>query len=1098
VAQRATANADERLLIVGHTDKVGPGDYNQSLSERRARSVFAYLNVENDQTNSEAEWKELRQRGTGLGNRRIKDTWGTRQYQYMLQALHFYPGNIDGDHGPLTDDAVKTFRAAKGLPVGTTVTDDVWEHLIRDYLTQTSHTVPDDRFLRNAKDACDGGTLKWLGCGEEDPLPQPQTPTELPHRQYRRTELLFVRATQLSCEVPQPDTFDLPSPGSVNSTWCLGPGNNSRHCCFATRNCPSASPGQWCITPGETGTVTVRGRILFEDGTAAANVQYLLIAPDGEFMDGEVVSGPRRGEGNFGRTLADGTFEYADPRGSGTYTMEVQGPFIARLDGAPQSEAIGSVVCKRMDGSSNFNVLIRSLNAVVSPIIDLASNVVVVKRSYTNPARQVVTLRTDGPFFRTGTFTVTGTAIKFFDAAVGGNEIAFNGTDNVFSGAALSAGVQIFAEGFTASSALNDVTLRLALTPGATPIGAATTATMTSVLLTMDIFMTRTVAGTDGASFPQPPDPAPAAGTGTDKWFGARIVHQQDPGNHHGRALIIVRPVQPAAFAGDLSLQNVTVAADTPGAADTRVQLFDNERPVAGEAAKANPHVFNASTIPATGLRLFAEGRNVSAALRDTGFQLGINGFEPDGDRVRLTVMRFSNLRAVIPSTPAQTSRLGNSPVPRHTLIRGGSAALVASDFDVDFAANQPLVLIENSVKADILTNMTNMSVVVTPAGVPVSWSLLRDNRPAPVGDHVSIAALSGSPTITPSAPGASTSTLLTDGVGSFHIRPFVDINGNNAFESNDSTIDIEPFMIMNLVLVRVTLFQDNCIAPVPTNVSGVSDGANGIAVSSGTFNIAAPNTAAVHLNSQVDLVGGGDDGLRGVDRVFAGWDNNIPVNLDIAGTFRDTSVAPPVNRREFWVFSSNRGTGGNLAHSTFLPGDPAPALVAPPLLDTGRTPGGVGGDSNCLGRSRIRTRTALRTPATPNAVGQRIIVEAVDSPGNGADANHPGFPAAQLVRFRFNLDFTAFLCFWTNITPSSAPTNVAAERLYTVLQEIDWQIRGEWTINPATGAVTIATAPFSRIPARVTSTPVSRGVDTTMEVRFPTALNLFHRDARS
>ena len=53
------------------------------------------------------------------------------------------------------------------------------------------------------------------------------------------------------------------------------------------------------------------------------------------------------------------------------------------------------------------------------------------------------------------------------------------------------------------------------------------------------------------------------------------------------------------------------------------------------EAPKANPHVFNASTIPAAGLRFFAEGRALSAALRDTGFQLGLDGGEPDGRHPR-------------------------------------------------------------------------------------------------------------------------------------------------------------------------------------------------------------------------------------------------------------------------------------------------------------------------------------------------------------------------------------------------------------------------------------------------------------------------------
>src|SRR5262249_5643989 len=148
VAKHAADNTAQKFLIVGHTDKTGPDRYNQSLSERRARSVFAYLNFGNDGPGAEAEWKELRQRAAATLPQ-LHDTWGTRQYQYMLQALSFYPGTIDGDHGQLTDDAVRTFRAAKGLPAGTTVNDDVWEALIHDYLSQTSHTIATGQFLLN-------------------------------------------------------------------------------------------------------------------------------------------------------------------------------------------------------------------------------------------------------------------------------------------------------------------------------------------------------------------------------------------------------------------------------------------------------------------------------------------------------------------------------------------------------------------------------------------------------------------------------------------------------------------------------------------------------------------------------------------------------------------------------------------------------------------------------------------------------------------------------------------------------------------------------------------------------------------------------------
>ena len=358
VAEHASAHPQEKLLIVGHTDKTGSNEYNQSLSERRARSVFAYLTFGRDAGASEAEWNELRQRNLG-GLPQLKDTWGTRQYQYILQFLGFYTGNVDGEHGPITDAAVKNYRESKALPAGTTVDDQVWAALIHDYMAANSLTVPESQFLPNAGDGCDGGILKWLGCGEESPLPLPQPTTENPHRPYRRAEMLFVVTDRLPCEVPQPDTFNLPAPGAVSPTWCLGPGDPSRHACFATRDCANAQPGQWCIEPAETGTVIVRGSMKNQDGTPAAGVKYVLIAPDGEYMDGEVIGGSRRGEGNFGVTREDGTFEYPDkPKGTGVFTMEINGPFVARLVDDPPGSGKGNVICARLEGTSTFDIVL--------------------------------------------------------------------------------------------------------------------------------------------------------------------------------------------------------------------------------------------------------------------------------------------------------------------------------------------------------------------------------------------------------------------------------------------------------------------------------------------------------------------------------------------------------------------------------------------------------------------------------------------------------------------------------------------------------------------------------------------------------------------
>jgi hypothetical protein len=255
----------------------------------------------------------------------------------------------------------------------------------------------------------------------------------------------------------------------------------------------------------------------------------------------------------------------------------------------------------------------------------------VVKKTYTNPARQIVTLTTDGPFFRPGTVARAGAQIRFFDAATNGNEITFNGTDNVFSGAQLSAGVQLFAEGATPSVALDDVVLTLTLTPGATPIGPPATATMTSVELTLDVALSRVAPGVDPPLMPEPPAVAPPAGTATDKFFLGRFVQVRDPKFSHERAMLIIQPPNPTVFTGSLVLTPIGAA----------VEAFNEEIPAGGQLVVTPPPFVIPGPVPVAGVRVFAQGTGVSNAARDTGFRLGIQGVEAEGDIVAMTAVQI-------------------------------------------------------------------------------------------------------------------------------------------------------------------------------------------------------------------------------------------------------------------------------------------------------------------------------------------------------------------------------------------------------------------------------------------------------------------------
>jgi len=356
----AAAHTDQKLVIVGHTDLVGsPSDltgldpYNQSLSERRARAVYAFLTFGRDKANAMAEWTALRQRQTGQ-TKTLADNWGTRQYQHMLQDLGFYPGNVDGQEGKQTQDAVRAFRGKHGLPDGTTVDDDVWTALIGDYLGQDNFAIPDSQFFRN----CGNEPLKWLGCASQDPVNR----TRQAHRPNRRVELLFINTDKFPVSEPQPDTFDLPAPRAVAGGWCMnatGQPQDSKRAAFVVPHQPpggTPAAGQWSRQPAEPGTIAVQVSIKKEvkktDGSTelqpVPNQKFVLTAADGQFQAGEFSSG----EPQPAVTQADGTQSFSD-QPVGIYCLEVLAPVLVRLAEDDPANAKGNEVCKHLTAADN-------------------------------------------------------------------------------------------------------------------------------------------------------------------------------------------------------------------------------------------------------------------------------------------------------------------------------------------------------------------------------------------------------------------------------------------------------------------------------------------------------------------------------------------------------------------------------------------------------------------------------------------------------------------------------------------------------------------------------------------------------------------------
>ena len=599
-----------------------------------------------------------------------------------------------------------------------------------------------------------------------------------------------------------------------------------------------------------------------------------------------------------------------------------------------------------------------------------------------------------------------------------------------------------------------------------------------------------------------------------------RFVHLQDTGNHHGRAKAVVDRVKPADFTG--KLEATVWDATAKSTANPRIQLFAAET---GGAALANPDpiAFPGGFPAKGGAEVWAQGFKLSPALRDTELRLKVSDAEGWADQAALTVCEFSVLKADVPSTPAVTNRAGNSPVNRHEW-KIADPATAAKDFTEDYATNKPFVLIENSVKT---SDQIKLSVKVKPAGVPVRWAVIRDRRPAPDGDHKDIINLAGNkeaPTLGSKAEGL-TNTLVADAVGSFHICPYVDCNGDNNLDymaPDGKRIDREPFIMMNLVLVRVQGVKNDSVGQKAN--ANIFPPAGQTAANFGGFSTsnaggASPWTGANsgwHADATVDLIGGGKDGKRGLDHVFGGWIQHIYLNGVVAVyTIPPPPPPPPVaptHRSHQFAFISNLPDGTHpgdyhyigAAEAPVSAGDAAVCIKTAPnldghvILDVSRFGGieGTGGNS-AVGTAGKQGGTIPAPTARP--LGERWQREMWDAPGIGCRTVHISAGGA-LASFRFHLGFRTDLCFWTSTDLVATPSATAvANRLYVSVYKCTWVPDFAISFNAA-GAGNITTAPRIDI-TKVPSAANGRAVPVDgfgLETRAPFALAWYAVDART
>ncbi|APR87764.1 hypothetical protein A7982_13113 [Minicystis rosea] len=640
---------------------------------------------------------------------------------------------------------------------------------------------------------------------------------------------------------------------------------------------------------------------------------------------------------------------------------------------------------------------------------------------------------------------------------------------------AIGAGRTVWAQGAHPSTGMRTTGFRLGIV-GVEPEGDLVHAT--AVQITLDICQSRTARGVD-------PQPLTAA----NKVAVGRFVHEQDANKHHGRALLLVRRTLPASYTGTVVLE--AIGAGT--------EIFTHERPTNGESATAVPHEINYRSERNEDKRFWVQGKTVSGALRDMGYRLHLkNDNNTSADIVRVTVCKITNLQAQIRATPPLTTRSGNAAAGHTHTIAGSSA----DHWDVDDRTNPALVLIEGSVLSTTDAHKIQLSASIAPAGVPLRWFVKRDTRSAPNGDNATL--VSSFPT--PARPVQDAvnpliARMLADGVGTFHVLPFVDCNGSNSF---DFDIDIQPYLVMNLILVRVEGKTNASVAGTSTAVlPAAPTAATGVRIVTGGWNRA---TAAAYSTATVKVIGGGANGRRGLDRVFAGWSQHIlatptsasvPQGLDVFGQYIFQPPAPPpppppavpppppapVPHRAFFVFAP-----------PFVP-PAAPAPIACPVLDcSNRGTGGTGGDTG-TGQWGGRGSFTQPIPKANKPLGQEWTVDTLDSPGNfGMAPAHP--LGGNLVAFRFNIDFRVDLLFWTNLSRASGATNSPAERLFSTVQTNTWTVRFSLNFNPTTGAPTgpvpaVALTMHRDVPTR-RATPVE---GSGLEARFPVALNVFRLD---
>ncbi len=420
-----------------------------------------------------------------------------------------------------------------------------------------------------------------------------------------------------------------------------------------------------------------------------------------------------------------------------------------------------------------------------------------------------------------------------------------------------------------------------------------------------------------------------------------------------------------------------------------------------------------------------------------------------------LVIGTGQDLIATVPSTPPKTRRdkngvktpgalnpANNWPAPVDLSFKS-TLAITATNNKLDFQdfyfdAPDALVLFQNS-------GTVSLEATVTKGTIGVVFQVVRDP-----GDAAAVAALGANvPTIT---PGAQTkATLSTNAVGSFQVIAFIDKNGDGKWDAN------EPGISLPLLLVQVKVTTDKSRFNLANFKATLSPPVKSdrVRVTTGNFIVAMKKAAAVELDADVTLIGGGKDGQRGLDRAYVGWANVLTKKAPV-GTYK--SLPGKAAKTLSWIHAINGGIKFDkktktFSRTTFIIGQPPPPSPAGgmplPLLDCGKPNNIDGGSDVMLSTSPVDGGVA---GATPLAIGQARNIRAVDSPAMPYSLKWPS--TGNLHSVKFNFEATAYLTGWTNSNGGGQPTpnipNSVGFRTFTVAYQVEWWMSGKWGVSPA------------------------------------------------